>query len=84
LFALQERATHICVDCGYIYCAEIAFAALPSDYVCPQCNAPKRRFNRFDPNTGKMEGGSFDVGTLATLIGGLVGVGVLGYLGLNL
>lgn len=70
---------------GYIYCDATPFDELPSDYRCPQCNAPKRRFARFDPNTGKMSGTSqIDLGTLATVIGGLVGVGILGYLGLKL
>ena len=34
--AQKERATHICVDCGYIYCDDTPFAELPSDYRCPQ------------------------------------------------
>ena len=82
--AQKARATHICVDCGYIYSDETPFEQLPSDYRCPQCKAPKRRFNGFDPNTGKQTGGSKDIGTIATVIGGLVGVSVLAYLGLSL
>lgn len=80
----KANATHICIDCGYVYCETTPFASLPSDYACPQCNAPKRRFAAFDPNTGKMSGGGADAGTIATVVGGLIGVGVLGYLGLNL
>ena len=81
----KARASHICIDCGYIYCDETPFAQLPTDYRCPQCNAPKRRFSAFDPSTGKMSGGGgADIGTIATVVGGLVGVAVLGYLGLNL
>ena len=62
---------------------------MPSDYKCPQCNAPKRRFVKFDPLTGKIAGGGgvfaqLDAGTTATVIGGLIGVGVLAYLGLSL
>jgi rubredoxin len=80
----KARATHICIDCGYIYSDETPFAQLPADYACPQCNAGKRRFNAFDPVTGKTSGGSVDIGTIATVIGGLVGVAVLGYLGFTL
>lgn len=82
--AQKARATHICIDCGYIYADEIPFSQLPADYSCPQCNAPKRRFAGFDPNTGKMQGGGQDLATIATVVGGLVGVAVLGYLGLSL
>ena len=82
--AQKARATHICIDCGYIYCDETPFNELADDYRCPQCNAPKRRFARFDPVSGAMQGGGQDLGTLATVIGGLVGVAILGYLGLNL
>ena len=80
----KARATHLCIDCGYIYCDETPFAQLPGDYRCPQCNAPKRRFLKFDAETGKTEGSSVDVATLATVIVGLAGVALLGYLGLSL
>ncbi|KAI8109368.1 hypothetical protein M9434_000652 [Picochlorum sp. BPE23] len=82
--AQKARATHLCIDCGYIYCDETPFNELPGDYRCPQCNAPKRRFVKFNADTGKTEGAGLDVGTLATVIGGLVGVAILGYLGLSL
>lgn len=82
--AQKARATHLCVDCGYIYCDETPFNELPGDYRCPQCNAPKRRFVKFDPETGKQDSSGTDLGTVATVIGGLVGVGVLAYLGLSL
>lgn len=45
--------------------------------------APKRRFVKFDVSTGQMAGGGLDAGTLATLVGGLIGVGVLAYVGLT-
>lgn len=38
-----------------IYCDETPFEQLASDYRCPQCNAPKRRFSRFNVETGKVE-----------------------------
>ena len=82
--AQKARATHLCIDCGYIYSDETPFAQLPADYACPQCNAGKRRFAAFDPVTGKTTGGGQDLGTIATVVGGLVGVALLGYLGFNL
>ncbi|KAL4439872.1 hypothetical protein ABPG75_002873 [Micractinium tetrahymenae] len=84
--AQKARATHLCIDCGYIYCDETPFEQVASDYRCPQCNAPKRRFARFNVETGKVEqgGATTDVGTIATVIGGLAGVALLGYLGLQL
>lgn len=38
-----------------IYCDETPFEEVASDYRCPQCNAPKRRFARFNVETGKVE-----------------------------
>lgn len=43
---------------GYIYCDATPFEDLESDYRCPQCNAPKRRFVRFDVETGKVRRGA--------------------------
>ena len=60
------------------------FQELPGDYLCPQCRAPKRRFVGYDPITGKNKGGGQNAGTIATVIGGLVGVAVLAYVGLQL
>ncbi|KFM22369.1 hypothetical protein F751_0079, partial [Auxenochlorella protothecoides] len=57
----KERATHICLDCGYIYCDATPWEDLPSDYVCPQCNAPRRRFVRFDPESGAVGAGGATV-----------------------
>lgn len=36
----------ICVDCGFVYSTKrrVQFEDLPSNWKCPQCNAPKRRF----------------------------------------
>lgn len=82
--AQKERATHICVDCGYIYCDPTPFEGLDPDYRCPQCRAPKKRFARYDAETGKQVGGATgDIGTIATVIGGLIGVAILGYIGLQ-
>lgn len=130
--AQKALATHICVDCGYIYADRTPFAETGSDYRCPQvrlseedgrgerverkkkkmrlvsltsraekknsksrtqknsntekqCNAPKKRFAQYDAETGKTKGGNPGaLATQATVIGGLLGVGVLAYLGLSL
>lgn len=77
----RELATHICVDCGYIYCDATPFEDMPADYRCPQCNAPKRRFVPYDVDTGKKTGiAEGTIGTVATVIGGLVGIVILAYL----
>ncbi|KAK9811911.1 hypothetical protein WJX72_012300 [[Myrmecia] bisecta] len=82
--AQKELATHICVDCGYIYCQRAPFAELGIDWVCPQCSAPKKRFARYDAETGKVKGAKpQQAATLATVIGGLLGIGVLFYVGLT-
>jgi len=74
-------ATHICVDCGWIYCETQPFEELGDSYRCPQCNAPKRRFVPYDAETGKKTGiAEGTIGTIATLIGGLGGIAVLAYL----
>ncbi|DBB16917.1 TPA: hypothetical protein ACH3X3_014030 [Trebouxia sp. C0006] len=81
----KELATHICIDCGYIYAGKVPFEELGSSYVCPQCNAPRKRFAKYDVDTGKIKGAApIQIGTYATVIGGLLGVGLLAYLGLKL
>ena len=50
----KELASHICIDCGYVYAQKTPFEALSSNYVCPQCNAPKKRFAGYDAETGKV------------------------------
>lgn len=52
----KEFATHICIDCGYIYAGKVPFEELGSSYVCPQCNAPRKRFAKYDADTGKVSG----------------------------
>lgn len=52
--AQQALATHICVDCGWIYCESTPFEETPQNYRCPQCNAPKRRFVTYDADSGKV------------------------------
>jgi rubredoxin len=79
-----ELATHICVDCGWVYCDKVPFAELPTTYICPQCIAPKRRFVAYDAVSGKKSGmAEGTIGTIATLIGGVGGIAVLAYVALN-
>merc|ERR550514_1513282 len=76
----KALATQICIDCGWIYCEETPFSQQPADFVCPQCNASKKRFAGFDAVTGKIYGAEgAQIGTLVTVIVGLVGLGILAY-----
>lgn len=50
----------------------------PEDYTCPQCRAPKKRFARYDVNTGKAIGGGLPpIGVIIGLVAGNGGVGAL-------
>ncbi|KAK1325893.1 hypothetical protein QJS10_CPA01g03005 [Acorus calamus] len=80
----QARATHICLDCGYIYTLSKSFDDQADTYVCPQCSAPKKRFARYDANTGKAIGGGLPpIGVLIGLVAGVAGVGALLIYGLQ-
>ncbi|CAK7333705.1 unnamed protein product [Dovyalis caffra] len=76
--AQKARATHICLDCGFIYTLQKPFEEQPDAYVCPQCSAPKKRFARYDVNTGKAVGGGLP--PIGVIIGLLAGVGAVGAL----
>jgi hypothetical protein len=61
---------------------QVPFEERDPNYRCPQCNAPKKRFSKYDAETGKTIGGTDqDLATLLTVSVGLAGVGVLAYLG---
>ncbi|KAJ8554200.1 hypothetical protein K7X08_024878 [Anisodus acutangulus] len=82
--AQKARATHICLDCGYIYTLPTSFDEQPEDYACPQCRAPKKRFARYDVNTGRATGGGLPpIGVIIGLIAGIGGVGALLVYGLQ-
>ncbi len=66
--AQQALATHICVDCGWIYCDATPFEETPQNYRCPQCNAPKRRFVTYDADSGKVRCSASGLGPGATMI----------------
>ncbi|VFQ72587.1 unnamed protein product [Cuscuta campestris] len=82
--AQKARATHICLDCGYIYTLQKPFEELPEEYTCPQCRAPKKRFARYDVNTGKPIGGGLPpLGVIIGLLAGIGGIGALLLYGLQ-
>ncbi|XP_039123853.1 uncharacterized protein LOC120260439 [Dioscorea cayenensis subsp. rotundata] len=82
--AQKARATHICLDCGFIYTLQKSFDEQPDSYVCPQCSAPKKRFVEYDVNTGKPVGGALPpIGVIVGLIIGIAGVGALLVYGLQ-
>ncbi|KAH7538383.1 hypothetical protein FEM48_Zijuj03G0193700 [Ziziphus jujuba var. spinosa] len=81
---VDARATHICLDCGYIYTLQKPFDEQPDGYVCPQCQAPKKRFARYDVNTGKPIGGGLPpIGVIIGLVAGIGAVGALLVYGLQ-
>ncbi|CAN7037897.1 unnamed protein product [Brassica rapa subsp. trilocularis] len=80
----QKATTHICLDCGFIYTLPKPFDEQPDTYVCPQCIAPKKRFARYDVNTGKAIGGGLPpIGVIVGLLAGLGAVGALLVYGLQ-
>ncbi|KAH6813633.1 rubredoxin family protein [Perilla frutescens var. frutescens] len=81
--AQKARATHICLDCGYIYTLQKPFDEQPAEYACPQCRAPKKRFAVYDVKTGKASGGGLPIGVIIGLLVGVGGVGALLVYGLQ-
>ncbi|KAA8533493.1 hypothetical protein F0562_031073 [Nyssa sinensis] len=82
--AQKARATHICLDCGYIYFLSKPFEEQPDDYACPQCRAPKKRFSRYDVSSGKPIGGGLPpIGVIIGLVAGIGAVGALLVFGLQ-
>merc|ERR1712100_834699 len=76
----KDLATHICIDCGWIYCEKTPFDQKTNEFVCPQCNAPRKRFAQFNAESGQIYGAEgAQLGTIATVIGGLLGIGLLAY-----
>nr|AFK40564.1 unknown [Medicago truncatula] len=81
----KARATHICLDCGYIYFLPKSFDDQPDTYSCPQCQAPKKRFAEYDVNTGRAIGGGGlpPIGVIIGLVAGLGAPGALLVFGLQ-
>lgn len=83
--ANTPNAQYVCVDCGWIYNefdGDTPFNRLPKDFACPQCQAGKRRFARKNMATGEVENITdfAQIGQYATIIVGLVSIGILAYL----
>ncbi|MCO5608719.1 hypothetical protein L7F22_062934 [Adiantum nelumboides] len=76
--AQKARATHICLDCGYIYTLAKPFDEQPEGFKCPQCAAPKKRFAEYDPETGRAIGGNAP--PISVILGILVSVAAIGAL----
>ena len=76
--AQKARATHVCLDCGFIYYQPTPFAELAT-YECPQCASPKSRFAGYDPETGKAKGGggAQAIPQLVNLVGAVGAVGII-------
>lgn len=76
--AQKERASHICVDCGYVYTLPTPFEEQPKSYICPQCNAPKSRFAPYDVETGRAKGGGLST-PIITIVSTVLGLGGMAY-----
>mmetsp|Transcript_11534 Transcript_11534/g.48004 ORF Transcript_11534/g.48004 Transcript_11534/m.48004 type:complete len:133 (-) Transcript_11534:1558-1956(-) len=63
----------VCVDCGYIYGQSegVAFEELPSNFRCPQCRAPKRRFAK---KAGEVVAQNADASNTQILLVSLLGL----------
>jgi rubredoxin len=72
----KETATHLCVDCGFIYFLKTPFEEQPAAYECPQCGAPKSRFAGYDAETGKITSGG-GLPQVVSLVGAIGAVGII-------
>jgi len=55
-----------------VYALPTPFADQDKEYSCPQCSAPRSRFAKYDPETGRAVGGGLStplVTTAATVVG---------------
>ncbi|KAG5617417.1 hypothetical protein H5410_017241 [Solanum commersonii] len=79
------RATHICLDCGYIYTLPKSFDEQATGGLCMSTmHSTKKRFARYDVNTGRAIGGGLPpIGVIIGLIAGIGGVGALLIYGLQ-
>ncbi|XP_002975304.2 uncharacterized protein LOC9629430 [Selaginella moellendorffii] len=82
--AQKARATHICLDCGYVYTLSKPFEEQPDGFLCPQCRAPKKRFSKYDPETGRaVGGGALPISVILGVLAGALAVGGLVVYGLQ-
>jgi rubredoxin len=83
--AQKARATHVCLDCGWVYALPTAFEEQPKEYRCPQCQATKSRFSRYDVETGRILGSSaLPEGILQGVVAGVAVVALLAYVATSL
>ena len=50
---------YVCAVCGYQYNEDVeikSFEALPDDWQCPICNAPKSEFQNIEVNYNESDG----------------------------
>ena len=53
ILSLLRICNRIKQDCGYVFTkGPAAWAALPDNYSCPPCGAPKRRFTKVPKGGG--------------------------------
>lgn len=82
--AQKARATHVCLDCGYIYTLAKKFEDQPETFQCPQCQASKKRFAEYDKETGSaIGGGGTPISVVLGVLAGAVAVGALAFYGLQ-
>lgn len=55
----------------------------PEGFLCPQCQAPKKRFAGYDPETGRSTGGGTPIAVLLGVLVGAAAVGALALYGLQ-
>ncbi|KAK6936573.1 hypothetical protein RJ641_033603 [Dillenia turbinata] len=81
---LSKRPAPPCFGRKFAESQKAREAALPDTYACPQCQAPKRRFARYDVSTGKAIGGGLPpTGVIIGLVAGVGAVGALLVYGLQ-
>lgn len=79
--AQKARATHICVDCGFIYTLAKPFDEQPDSFECPQCAAPKKRFAQYDPESGRAIGGGTPLLSLVSIAVGVAAIAAAAFYG---
>jgi hypothetical protein len=62
----------------------VLFWLQPESFQCPQCQAPKKRFAGYDPETGNTIGGQkTPIPVIIGVVLGAVGIGAFLFLGLQ-
>jgi len=84
-FTLLNRTGFVGLSYISVFVILILFYFVQADtYVCPQCQAPKKRFAKYDANTGRAIGGGLPpIGVIVGLVAGVGAVGALLLYGLQ-